>query len=140
MRAFFIVKRSRQFRAPGQPAPKTRQRQAERYRGSASSRGYGRKWQKARLQHLEENPLCLGCQAVGHTKAATIVDHVEPHEGDMVKFWNADMWQSCCKWHHDVIKQRLEASFASGRIGISSLWLNSEEAKALTEKLGGAPL
>ncbi|MBP1842000.1 hypothetical protein J2046_000244 [Rhizobium petrolearium] len=63
---------------------------------------------------------------------ATLVDHVEPHEGDQVKFWDTSMWQSSCDWHHNSVKQQLEAMWRSGRIPVTELWLNSETAKRLT--------
>lgn len=74
---------------------------------------------------------------MGWTVAADLVDHVEPHKGDMTKFWDATMWQSCCRWHHDVVKQRLEKMWAKGLIGIRDLWLNSTTAIDLTRSMRG---
>ncbi len=45
------------------------------------------------------------------------------------------MWQGCCKWHHDVVKQRLEDLFARGNIAAASLHLDSAEAIAMTRAL-----
>lgn len=42
------------------------------------------------------------------------------------------MWQSCCKWHHDSVKQSLEELYRRGRVPLSELWLTSETAKRLT--------
>lgn len=42
------------------------------------------------------------------------------------------MWQSCCKWHHDSIKQTLELLYIRGRIPLSELWLTSATAQRLT--------
>ena len=39
---------------------------------------------------------------------ATVVDHIQPHEGDMNLFWNADNHQALCKLCHDSIKQKIE--------------------------------
>lgn len=39
-----------------------------------------------------------------------LVDHIDPHRGDMKKFWDSANWQSLCKTCHDSIKQRLEKS------------------------------
>jgi 5-methylcytosine-specific restriction protein A len=64
--------------------------------------------------------------------AADLVDHVVPHKGDAQVFWDRSRWQSACTWHHDVVKQRLEALYAKGLIGEADLWLNSEKAKELT--------
>lgn len=81
---------------------------------------------------LDRSPLCIGCEAVGRVVAAIIVDHVEPHDGDQIKFWDTSMWQSCCQWHHDSVKQRLELMWKAGKIPTKELWLNSETAKRLT--------
>ena len=77
-------------------------------RGSAASRGYGHKWRKARLGHLAANPLCVKCLAQSRTVAATTVDHVKPHKGDMKLFWDPKNWQSLCTTHHSATKQAEE--------------------------------
>jgi 5-methylcytosine-specific restriction protein A len=68
---------------------------------SSTAMGYDARWQKARSAYLRENPLCVECLKEGVIKAATIVDHTEPHKGDMEKFWDQSKWQSLCKRHHD---------------------------------------
>jgi 5-methylcytosine-specific restriction protein A len=47
-------------------------RQAERSRGSASSRGYGARWRRLRRLVLESEPWCRACG----TNPATEVDHI----------------------------------------------------------------
>lgn len=42
------------------------------------------------------------------------------------------MWQSCCKWHHDSVKQVLEGMYLRGRIPLADLWLTSATARELT--------
>jgi 5-methylcytosine-specific restriction enzyme A len=74
----------------------------------STARGYGYKWQQARLGYLAQHPLCVMCQAEGRVEAATVVDHKVPHRGDMARFWDSDNWQSLCKPHHDSAKQRME--------------------------------
>ena len=71
-------------------------------------RGYGRRWQAARLRHLAREPLCRYCAAQGRTRAATVVDHIAPHRGDSARFWDSSNWQSLCKPCHDGAKSRLE--------------------------------
>lgn len=71
-------------------------------RKSSNERGYGVAWQKARLGHLAESPLCVLCQKGGRLVAASVVDHIVPHKGDMQKFWDRSNWQSLCKSCHDV--------------------------------------
>jgi 5-methylcytosine-specific restriction protein A len=109
-------------------------------RSSQRERGYTRRWQKARLAFLREHPLCLGCEATGQVKAAELVDHVEPHKGDMIKFWNATMWQSSCAWHHDVIKKQLELMYERGSITLADLWLSSEAAIKLSRQRQAKPI
>lgn len=66
--------------------------------------------------------------AEGRTEAASVVDHVDPHHGDPDKFWDSSMWQSSCDWHHNSVKQKLEAMYAGGKIRLADLWLDSEVA------------
>lgn len=70
-------------------------------RPTAAQRGYGSRWQTARECYLAAHPLCVECQKRGRTEAATVVDHVTPHKGDKVLFWQSDNWQSLCKRCHD---------------------------------------
>ena len=62
--------RPKQFRPQHQPAGEQRP--------SSTKRGYDRAWQKLRLQHLRQNPLCVFCLKQGKTVAATVADHVKP--------------------------------------------------------------
>ena len=77
---------------------------------SSAERGYGYKWQQAREGFLKKNPLCEDHKARGQVVAATVVDHIAPHRGDMKLFWDRANWQSLCKTCHDSHKQRLEKS------------------------------
>ena len=52
-------------------------------RGNASERGYDGKWRSARALFLKKNPLCVKCREEGKLTAATVVDHVIPHRGDL---------------------------------------------------------
>lgn len=64
---------------------------------TTAQRGYGGKWQRARLAYLAKHPLCRMCQAQGKVTAANVVDHIIDHRGDMVKFWDSDgNWQPLC--------------------------------------------
>jgi 5-methylcytosine-specific restriction protein A len=84
----------------------------ERYRGSAASRGYGYRWQKARAGFLskEENALCVYCKKAGRVVAATVVNHRIPHRGDTKLFWDKGNWEPVCKPHHDGLIQSIEKS------------------------------
>ncbi len=80
---------------------------------STSERGYGGRWQKARIAYLRLNPLCVLCQARGEVTLAQVVDHKTPHRGDPALFWDSSNWQALCATHHNVDKAMLEKS---GRI------------------------
>ena len=67
---------------------------------SASSRGYGRAWQKARKEYLSLHPLCTECMKHGLYVKATDVDHVIPHRGDPALFWDRDNWCALCHSCH----------------------------------------
>ena len=126
------MKRAKQFRPAGMMSANEQRSNVDRWRGSASKRGYNHRWQKARQTFLARSPLCIGCEAVGRITAATVVDHVVPHDGDQAKFWDASHWQACCKWHHDSIKQMLERMYQRRKIPATELWLTSDTAKRLT--------
>ena len=96
---------------------------------SSTARGYGYKWQQARAAYLVKHPFCAYCLreagisyeqdavAIGIACAdkgiglpyAQVVDHVEPHRGDMKLFWDSTNWQSLCTTHHSRDKQREES-------------------------------
>ena len=68
---------------------------------SASSRGYGSAWRKARKAFLQAHPLCVECMKEGRYKRADVVDHIIPHRGDHRLFWDINNWQALCKRCHD---------------------------------------
>lgn len=70
-------------------------------RGSSTKRGYGSRWQKARVGWLSKHSLCARHELQGITVAAIVVDHIIPHKGDMALFWDRSNWQSLCKECHD---------------------------------------
>ena len=70
-------------------------------RPGAGRRGYDRKWQKARLSYLRQHPYCVCCMKEGKMVEATVVDHIRPHRGNHVLFWDKNNWQSLCKPCHD---------------------------------------
>ena len=70
-------------------------------RGGANARGYDARWRKARALFLRQNPLCAECHKNGVLTPATVVDHIIPHRGDAVLFWDKQNWQPLCKDCHD---------------------------------------
>lgn len=93
-------------------------------RESSGKRGYGSRWQKARVTYLRSNPLCIICDKSGRVEEASVVDHIKPHKlseaiasGDEKQiaearklFWDQENWQPLCKHCHDSYKQQLEKS------------------------------
>ena len=71
---------------------------------------YGYKWQQAREAYLRKHPVCADHLKRGYVLQANVVDHIEPHRGDMKLFWDSANWQRLCKVCHDSHKQRLEKS------------------------------
>lgn len=82
-------------------------------RESAAQRGYGSDWQKARKQFLRLNPLCKDCAAESRVVPAMVVDHIIPHKGDQVLFWDQDNWQPLCKSHHSQKTARQDGGFGN---------------------------
>lgn len=85
---------------------------------TAAARGYGAAWRRARKWFLAQHPLCVMCQAQGRVSAATVVDHIRPHRGDQVLFWDRDNWQALCATCHNSIKQAAERGHARPAIGL----------------------
>ena len=67
---------------------------------TASSRGYGSRWNKARKRYLETHPLCVECMKNGRYVKATDVDHIVAHRGDRALFWDVSNWQALCHSCH----------------------------------------
>jgi 5-methylcytosine-specific restriction enzyme A len=65
------------------------------------------RWRKRRARQLAEYPLCAMCKKQGKVTAATVADHVEPHRGDAVKFWQGKL-QSLCSTCHNIRKRMIE--------------------------------
>ena len=85
----------------GREAKRERDKANDRWRGSAASRGYDSRWQKARRAYLDAHPLCARCEASGRVVAATVVHHRIAHKGDTSLFWERDNWEAVCQPCHD---------------------------------------
>lgn len=84
---------------------------------TTAQRGYGGRWQRARVTFLAnpENVLCRMCNERGLITLATVVDHVTPHRGDQALFWDTTNWQPLCKTCHDGRKQADDRRTPRGR-------------------------
>ena len=65
------------------------------------------RWQHLRSHQLRIEPLCAFCLQRGVVTLATIVDHVEPHRGDVNRFWLGKL-QTLCKSCHDSTNRLVE--------------------------------
>jgi 5-methylcytosine-specific restriction protein A len=75
---------------------------------SAQERGYTWAWHKARTRYLQHHPLCAMCAKAGHIVAANVVDHITPHRGNHLLFWDERNWQPLCRPCHDRSKKQIE--------------------------------
>ena len=62
---------------------------------------YDRRWRKVSKAFLAAHPLCVMCLAEGKLTPATVVDHIIPHRGDLVLFWDESGWEALCVSHHN---------------------------------------
>jgi len=76
-----------------------------------------KRWKVLRLEILARDGWT--CQQTGALLTGTpnrahsaVVDHVEPHRGDPVRFWNPANLQAVAKCWHDSEKQRREKEAA----------------------------
>lgn len=69
---------------------------------------YGWRWSKASKQFIREHPLCVECEGRGKTTASHCTDHIVPHRGNEVLFWDEDNWQALCRACHDAKTRRGE--------------------------------
>ncbi len=95
-------------RPPGAPTAADRQRRQDARRGNSAERGYGHRWRLARRAYLREHPLCVECKSQGVVRAAQVVDHIVPHRGDAMLFWDESNWQPLCVPHHNAKTARGE--------------------------------
>lgn len=74
------------------------------YTRSASARGYNSKWRRESKRYLSAHPLCVMCAKKDPPQYinATVVDHIVPHRGNQLLFWDTNNWQSLCKECHDT--------------------------------------
>lgn len=97
--------------AGGEPCPcqvrqaKARKEAADAKRPSARERGYGTKWEAARLEFLKVHTTCK-CGA-----PATVVDHLTPHKGDFRVFWDRKNWGAKCASCHNRKTARHDGGF-----------------------------
>jgi 5-methylcytosine-specific restriction enzyme A len=75
-----------------------------------------RRWHLKRKQQLQQHPLCVICADAGRV-AASVADHVNPHNGDLDLFWNGPL-QSICEHCHNRFKQHVEKHGYSNAVDV----------------------
>ncbi len=70
---------------------------------NARKMGYDKNWEKARIAHLQQHPLCVYCLQKNPPEytVATVVDHSIPHKGSYKIFWDKTKWVSSCTTCHN---------------------------------------
>jgi 5-methylcytosine-specific restriction enzyme A len=58
------------------------------------------KWRKLRASVLQEQPMCVMCEALGKLTAATVVDHIKPVRLGGAKYEEVNL-QPLCEAHHN---------------------------------------
>ena len=102
-------------RVLGQPTPISRARDDYRRRGTRQEQGYTNEWLRAAADFRKRHPLCAMCLKRGKVRPCQCVDHIVPHEGDPVLFWDEDNWQSLCNRCHNGPKRRMEEAARRSR-------------------------
>lgn len=86
----------------GYRTEKQRRTENDERRGSASSRGYDRTWQKLRLAFLRLNPICIWCKERGLIVPATVADHIKTIAMHPELRLDTDNLRALCKPCHDA--------------------------------------
>lgn len=72
-------------------------------RGTTSQRMYGAAWQRFRDAWFAQEPrFCAHCALRGIVRPANTADHIRPHKGDPVLFWDPANLQALCGTCHSV--------------------------------------
>ena len=85
---------------------------------------YDYNWEKYRTKFLAVNPRCYACG-----EQATVVDHLVPHQGDLVLFKKRDNHIPLCKSCHDTITAVHDRRYRAGNpIDRKLLWIANRRA------------
>lgn len=90
-----------------------RSREAEAYRALYKTA----RWQRLRKQKLAEKPLCERHLKKGRVKAATVVNHRQPHKGNKDLFYSYANLEAVCDTCHNSTIQSEERLGYSKEIG-----------------------
>ncbi|TWG97857.1 5-methylcytosine-specific restriction protein A [Ochrobactrum sp. J50] len=59
-----------------------------------------KRWRTERASFLHDHPLCVECERHDLVRPASVVDHVDPHDGNETVFWDRSRWQALCASCH----------------------------------------
>jgi 5-methylcytosine-specific restriction endonuclease McrA len=96
------------------------------------------RWRKVAKHHLDANPLCVLCAKIGRDTAATIVDHIVPHNNDAVLFWAADNLQALCSTCHSGAKRMQEGHGHSQACDVNGMPIDGEHVWNKVKEKGNA--
>lgn len=71
---------------------------------------YDTTWEKYRLKFLGVNKICYSCGEI-----ATVVDHLEPHQGDKTLFEKLDNHIPLCRKCHDTVTAKFDRNWSRGK-------------------------
>ena len=74
------------------------------------------RWRRIREIQITKHQFCVRCEKNGVLTPATAVDHVVPHRGDLMLFYEGEL-QSLCDRHHNSDKQSEEVRGFSTAVG-----------------------
>lgn len=94
-----MVERAELHRPAGWTDRRTQERSRTSRNGTPTQRGYDARWRRFRLHFLAQHPMC---EAPGCQYPANEVDHVVPHRGDRVLFWDPTNLQALCQSCHSA--------------------------------------
>lgn len=86
---------------------------ARKPQASAHKRGYTQAWRVESKAFLKDHPFCEcdECKGEDLLQLATCVDHIIPHRGDEVLFWERSNWQAMTSEHHSRKTAKEDGAF-----------------------------
>lgn len=84
------------------------------------------RWRKEAKRFLSKNPRCVLCLRTDIYTRATIVDHITPHKGDPVLFWDQSNWQPVCASCHSGHKRLQELHGYSQVVDVNGFPVDKE--------------
>ena len=95
--------RPKTFRPAGTPKPQERRRQFDKVRTETQEwrKWYcSKRWKDIKDYIWRHSPKCAECERQGFVTPGTDLDHIIPHRGDKVLFWDKTNLQVLCHSCH----------------------------------------